>query len=289
VADFIATCSVEGCEIPTQDYLCTGCMTELATMFRELASSTNDRGEQRPGLLADLDDTVFRLDNVRAPSTGPSGKGDEQPLLIREDASDLKHEVRNIISTWSRLFAETHSHLTPTYTTHEQAAEWMAEFPLLLAMHPAAGEMFGEIRDASRRIRRMIDQAPERVFLGTCGVVIEGEECKDGVYAIGNRSTGRCRTCGAEFSTDERREWMSTELEDQLAIPAQLTTLVSSVGAEIGSATIRQWVRRGKLRQALDEDGEPTVDDNGRAMYRLGDVLDIVQKRNQRDREDVAA
>lgn len=282
MTDFVTTCVADGCgRVSGQDYLCQACTVELATMLRELSFSVNARGERRPGLLEDLDDTVFKMDKV-GPRGGGSRKGHERPLLIRTDASDLKSKARTMIATWARDFKETYPFLDPTYRTHAEAAEWLARIPGLLAEHPAAEQIMRDVKEIVRDIRRMIDQAPERKYLGTCGVVIEGVECTDGVYAVGDRSYGRCRTCGNEFDMNERREWMRVALEDELAYSGQLATLVSGLGTFVSSSTVRSWVNRGKLTPA-DEDSV------GRKRYRVGDVLDIVYPREQVADGDIEA
>ena len=43
-------CTVDRCDRPTQDFLCSGCVTELVTALRELAFGPNDsKGNPTPG------------------------------------------------------------------------------------------------------------------------------------------------------------------------------------------------------------------------------------------------
>lgn len=280
VNDFVATCVADGCTSASgQDYLCQACTVDLATMLRELAFSVNGRGERRPGLLEDLDDTVFKMDNV-GPRGGGSRKGHEVPLPIRMDASDLKSQARTMIATWARDMAGTYPFLEPTYKTHAEAAEWIARIPGLLAEHPAAQQIMADVKDIVTRIRRMIDQAPARTYLGTCGAVIEGVECTDGVYAIGNRDYGRCRTCGNEFDRKDRRDWMLASIDDELAHVEQLAAMVTKLGEPVSSRTILRWVKDGKLTVQKIE--------GVRKLYRVGDVLAILHESKGDQKEQAA-
>lgn len=300
MTDFVATCVAADCENPCgSDFLCISCVVELTTLLRELVYSVNDLGERRPGLLDDLDDTVFKLDNIRPRSSGGgSGKGHEAPMLIRLDASALKSDARNTISTWVRDFEETNPHLSgpvlssrypdvvglagaylvevyPTsrampYDTHAEAAGWMARFPGLLAQHPAADQMLDEFRDLCDRIRRMIDVAPDRTYLGPCGSMTDGVECPDDIYGLPNRATARCRTCGAEVDVDDRRGYLLKAVEDEVRTVLELSrALPKLIGREVSVDTLKGRIRRGSL-------GPRRKNARGHALYRVGDVIDLL-------------
>lgn len=87
--------------------------------------------------------------------------------------------------------------------------------------------------------------------------------CEGDVYAREGASVGRCRTCGAEVSTDARRAWLDAEVRSHAYRATEIA------GAyPINANTIRSWAHRGILHEhARDQDGKP--------LYLLGDVLDL--------------
>lgn len=141
---------------------------------------------------------------------------------------------------------------------------------------PYAAGVFAEIRDSLRRIRGIVDGPSPARFLGKCGAPLTtpddgtcpvdcechsgpyaacsepggcglagcgkprptGEDCQGDVYGREGASTGRCRSCGAEFDQGARRE--------QLGALARVSTLVAraSVIADslnLSVKTIRSW------------------------------------------------
>lgn len=272
MVEYVRTCAVEGCTFPTKDELCSGHLAELVTALRELAFGVNGRGDRSPGLIEDLDDTVFRQDNIGPRGVGGRSRTPEVPLPIHLAASDLKWACRNTITTWARDFAETYPHLTLTASTPHGAAEWMGTFPALLACHPAAGEMWDEIVDLTERVRRMVDQAPDRLVLGPCGAEFDGYVCDDELRAIPGRAMVRCRTCGAEHGVRERSEWLLSAAEDQcLTVPELSRALSGFIGQEVKADALRMRIRRS------DPPIEPRgLNENGREIYRVGTIIDLL-------------
>lgn len=266
-------CSARDCDRPTQDMLCTGSLTELVTSLRRIAFELGGHdNSRRPGLYEDLLDTVAHLDAIGGQSVGwVSGDG-ERPLPFHVAASDLRHQADGIVSTWARDFAETYTHLTLTARSTPQAAEWLATFPGLLAEHPAAGELHSDITGLEHRLRRMVDRAPDKVYLGKCEAEIEGQKCPEDLYAIPGRDMATCRTCGSHWDVREKRDWALCLVEDQLRTAAEVSKALSRLSYPVTTSMIRGYVHRGKLTQH-----PPAQDDaSRRPLYRIGDVLDLL-------------
>jgi hypothetical protein len=267
------TCTVRGCDRPTQTNLCGSCLTELVTALRHLAFSIVE-GRRGPGLVQDLQDTAFRRDNLGPGSVGVRSRLAETPAPFHEAAAAFLHEVRYDITRWARNVAATYPHLTLTATTIPKAAEWMATFPNLLAEHPYAHTLHAEIVAMVRQIRRMIDRAPDKVYLGQCGFEIDGEACPQDLYVLPSRDSVHCPTCGSDWDTQARREHLLRVVEDQLATAAEVSQALSRLARPVSAAAIRSYVHRGKL----DQHPPLPQDPKHRPLYRIGDVLDLLHQ-----------
>lgn len=308
-------CTVPRCGRATNDFLCPGCLAEVVTALRQLAFATvsgdpqphlvgawrydhvgpgHDRESftvdyRRPGLIVDLQDLVTKQVRLGRSSTSTS-KGRSFPLAFHPAASELAWVVDNTVSTWARDFAESNPHLTFTPTTTIEAAEWIARFPALIALHPAAAEMHSEITSLTDRVRSMVDTVTDKVVMGACGALIGEERCTEIVYGRADEH-GRpdpeqryvqCRVCGTTYHADVRRAQMQAYVR---AMKTTAADIAQSVGTWFGQAinvkTIRTWANRGKIQpRGFDEDGQ--------ALYQVGDVLDYAATRQRASGSEVA-
>jgi hypothetical protein len=308
-------CTVPGCGCPTNDFLCAGCVAQLVTALRQLAFAPvrgdpqphlvrawrydhvgpgRDRerfavADRRPGLIADLQDLVTR--QVRLGGSGrPLPKGGTFPLPFNVAAAELAWVVDNTVSTWARDFAESNPHLAFTPTNSAAAAEWMAGFPALLALHPAAAELHAEITGLTERVRRMVDTLAAKVVLGACGALIGEQRCTQILYGDADEHGRpdpeqrfvRCRVCGSTYHADVRRRQMQLYVRAMKATAAEIAQSVGTwFGQEINVKTLRTWAGRGKIAsRGSDVEGVP--------LYRVGDVLDYAATRTKAGRKQVA-
>jgi hypothetical protein len=145
----------------------------------------------------------------------------------------------------------------------------------------AAG-VFAEIGDCAGRMRSLVEGPAAQRYLGPCGaaqIAVDVDAaaahgihpanaalglapCDGDVYGRAGADKGRCKTCGAEVSQDERRAWLDSEVR------LHTYTVVEIADAyPIKANTIRQWLSRG----LLVAHGEL----NGRTLLNLGEVLDL--------------
>jgi hypothetical protein len=162
---------------------------------------------------------------------------------------------------------------------------------------PYATEVFREIGDCAARMRSLVDGPREQRFLGPCtatlctlcGIVgsahvCEGDipvwTCDGDVYGVAGAQTGRCRTCGATVDQAERRQWLDDEVRAR-AFTAK--DIADAYGINV--KTIRSWATERQAR--WDHSGtlvQPSraaklhthgLDRDGRALFLVGDVLDL--------------
>jgi hypothetical protein len=250
-------CVTSGCGRPTADFLCAGCLGELVGALREL-----------PGLLAELDITLSRQDTLAA--RGGVGRQTGAPLPFQPEASALASSATTTLTTWARAVHEHNSHLRPPAGTTADAVAWLAGWPSLLALHPAADELHADITGLADQIRYRVDRRPDRVYSGPCGAPTDEGPCPGHLYAHAGATVVACPVCRAGHDVAERREWMTDRARDLLlTAPVALGWARLLLDHDVPSGTWRSWLsRRRILARGADRVGRP--------LYRFGDVVDLV-------------
>ncbi len=141
-------------------------------------------------------------------------------------------------------------------------------------------EFARDVGETAGRMRSLVDGRAEQKYLGPCRAVHSfdatemqqrpGEgtfdvECPGDVYAFRGASNGRCRLCGAEWSTRDREAWLDGEVRDRAF---RASEIASAYGLKAN--TIRVWHARGRLH-------EVSRDREDRPLFNVGDVLDLAE------------
>jgi hypothetical protein len=125
--------------------------------------------------------------------------------------------------------------------------------------------------DACARVVAGIARGPApQKYLGPCGAEIEWATgtmvvtaiCDGDIYAREGASVGRCRLCGAEVASEDRRAWLDAEVRSHAYTATEIADAYP-----IKANTIRQWLSRGLLVAHGELSGRP--------LLLLGDVLDL--------------
>lgn len=252
---------------------------------RERISTLTEVGAQREitdhrqGLLADLEDTVTRRDNTGPSSIGRIQGRDSTHLEYHAAASRLRDHAHNIIGTWARDLHEINPHLKLPDTIID-AAEWLAHLPGLLAVHPAAGEMHGQITALTEQVRRMVDTRPARAYLGLCGAQRGDRRCEWTLTAEQGAEIVQCPRCGTSWETARRRDRMLAAMEEQLLSATDMRLVLSRYLPDgvPPTGTIRRWASEGRLTKKPPHPG----DWRQAPRYRVGDVLDLISLQERR-------
>lgn len=272
---FVATCAVEDrgqtCGIPTQAFLCDKHRDYLVEWLEDIGGiRQGDSGEFTQSMLQDLDDTICGDTKVGGSSIGIVVHSAETALPFNNHASDAKWAVRNAVSTWARVFAEENPHLMFDPATVEDAARWLTQFPDLLADHPAAVEMYDDIREVVQAARRVVDRPAERVFAGRCDSVLNGVECNTRLFAIAHHFEVSCPTCGTEYKVEERRAEILKWLRGEQATAKVITdALKNFANIGINTKSIRTWARRNLIHNYAGEGEVP--------VHQIGETLDFAR------------
>lgn len=268
------------CTRPTADgWVCVSCTAKTAAHLRAIIELAPAGRLVAAGLV--------RRGNGGGGSNKPGSRspGDD-------GAMDTMDAVTNSLTTIAREIADTRGLQTPR-DGHALADPLTVVCSWLLGQMewlrhasddqegPYAVAVFDEIGESARRIRRLVDGPAAQKYLGPCGApaqvetttlgelaegrrtYVDGQRCDGDVRARDGAQFGRCRTCGAEWSTAERKAWLDAEVR---ASSFRASEIEEAYG--ISADLLRVWAHRG-LVQVHDRDFL------GRARYMLGEVLDV--------------
>lgn len=253
------------CGRETRDdaYVCEACADSLAKALGDV-----------PWLNDELEVTITRQ---RAIPTEGGSRSTETPLPWHDAAAEVRRTLHGLLATWVRFCAEDQvRHQAATDRLPEDNLPSMSRWLLWrvdgLALHDIGPEAVDEITDAVAACHRVIDRRPDRWYAGPCTAEDEsgGGECGTDLYAL--RSTGivECRKCETAYDVAERRKWLLAEAEDRLAPAAEIARAVSWLGAlPLTADRVRQWAARDRLVAK-------SHDARGRALYRIGDAIDLL-------------
>ncbi|GAA2773977.1 hypothetical protein [Saccharopolyspora taberi] len=255
----MSTC-ITNCGRPVEDaLLCSGCWGEVEQALRSVS------------WLADELEVTITKQARTGRGIGIATRASETPILFNAEARDRKDELRCTLVGWVRVLWEHYgTGRFDAEDTLEGLASWLLRHPSWCRMHPAADELWDELRDSIRRAVAIVDLAPGRIYLAPCTADLEdGEMCREELYGRENRSTARCRACGTEWDVNARRQWMLARVHHEHANSVQLSGLLAALGVEAAPSTIRTYVQQGRLKvRSRDQRGKP--------QYRVGDLLEIL-------------
>lgn len=280
------------CGVPVKDdaYACAACTSKV-----QLALS------QVPALVRDLETTRTRQSRIGGRGIGVVSRDAGRPLPWDQRASAALDALRVVLVGWARVVLDERgpapagpacvlcSHPScehsrsgpPPVDSPDGLAAYLARHLAWLRHHPAVAELVRDIDQVVRRGRHVTDRAPDRVYAGTClepvhrtdertGLPAAGA-CPGELYATAAATHVTCMACGAVHDVLKRQEWLRALVEDQLATATQLAGAVSGLGRTVTSSQIRGYAHRDRLIAK-------SVDAEGRPLYRVGDLLDLLAR-----------
>jgi hypothetical protein len=257
--------------MPGTSTICGACLADLE---RALGSAG--------ALAAELQVTFARQARL---GSGAGRRSAERPLPYDGRASRLALRLRTELVGWARVLAEhapeplpgpvcvacRHRSCRAIRKTRMPAdtigatAAWLLLHLDEIRQHEAAAEMVANITALTRSAERLIDRPADRVYSGPCDV------CGDDLFGRLDAAEVACRGCGARYDVAARRQWLLAEAEDVLAGAALISRALTRLGSEVRVERVRQWASRGQL-------AAHGVDANGRPLYRVGDVIDLLER-----------
>lgn len=249
-------CTLPGCGQPSGDaQVCHRCVNRLVKRL------TDGRW------LADqLTITITRQDRI----TDGGRRAGEPPLPYREEAAERYWTLRNTLTTWARDLC---GDVVPDGVgdTIGDLAEWLAQRATQIRRHPAAGQLVDELDDALTQAWRIIDRPPTLWPAGECG----DNGCTGQLLAHLDAVVVSCPECGTLHDVEVRMAWLVDQAECVLLTAAEMTRAMGALDIEVTADRIRKWAERKRLMSK-------GTDGRGRALYRLGDVRDLLTARMRR-------
>lgn len=283
-------CPVPACTrtMPGHHTVCRACSTELLRDLRDV-----------PSLARHLELAATR--QTRLPTTGgtlqrpdPEERGAEIGLTIRraplpwdERARLAEHALQSTLAERVRALqhgvhpypgptCRTCTHRSCTYlslgrppATLAAMAAWLIRHRAQLLGRADTAEAVTELRAAVARVHRLIEPA-DQMYAGPC------DQCGADLYARPGAPTAACRVCVDDhgrrlrYLVAQRRGWMLAEVEELLLPAPDVARALTSLVRPIAPALLYTWVARRRLTPR-------TTDGRGRALFRVGDVLELMQ------------
>lgn len=277
------------CGNPVADsaYLCIRCSKKLWKALTEV-----------PDVLNDLETTRTRQSRIGSSNVGVTSRSASKPLPWDQKAREAYFVLRSVLVFRARIVLRAAGprlhgpacqdcvHLScaarrngdgPADNLHA-VARWLRDSHLeWFRHHQDAPDFLDELSDALRNARRVIDRAPDTWYAGTCGhsePAVEGGSvvCSQELYGKDGEHEVRCPTCTTVYVAAERRAWLLTKAEDQLATTSVLSGAVSRLGHPVTPLMIDGYVRRGRLMPH-------GVNQHGHRLFRVGDLLDLLHSK----------
>lgn len=177
----------------------------------------------------------------------------------------------------------------PTYWV-EQAAIWIVVHAHHLRGLPAVAELHDDITSALARVRKVIDAMPPLAYKGPCGHTWTENgntfECVADLRTERGEEWVRCKRCQKLHDVRELDRRMLNHMRDRLYTLGEIHRLLTELGHRISRRVLYQWADDRKGEQRIRPQGWREKDGHisrlwmrrtDPAVYRLGDVLDIVQ------------
>lgn len=279
----------EVCARPQGDdaTFCIGCAHLLDAALADVAAYH--------GLAYDLDLATSKQTIMTARDGGYSF---DVPLPYHRAASDAAAVLKHALAGWARIvIVETGVGSVPTLgpvcrscvhrscrdiRTRGLPADATASLAAFLRPrvgwlrhHPAGAQAHDAITSAVADARRVCDRPADRIYAGPCDCGIDLYARLDAAYVI-------CRAPDHDeplaWPVEQRRRWLLDSARDVLASGTEISRALTRYAQPVTPSALRGYVHRGTLASK----GERREGGRMVALYRLGDVLDILARQAER-------
>ena len=292
------------CGQPVRDAtLCTACAMRLDDALALLCGYH--------GLTHDLNITTARQDRIDRPTSRPHiddrddirqwpGTLKPTPIPYDDRAANATATLHRVLTAWAdRIATETgirtwrpapggpfpicrrcehpscllHRPPVQPPATLAGLAAWLRPRVGWLRHHHDGATALNQILTAVRDAQHAVDRPAERLYAGPC------DECGEDMYGRVGARIVECPPCELVYEVEARRQWLLRSAEDVLASATEIARAITRLGQDVTPSAIRGFVHRGQLLAH----SQRTVGSRTVPLYRLGDVLDILTRRAERD------
>lgn len=197
------------------------------------------------------------------------------------------------VSGWAKALADDRVLDIPEGDTEVETftliCQWFIERLTTIATLEWAGEFVGQIERAEKSLRRVTETTMPGWYAGACrqptGRDMEGNEhtCGADIHVMPGLTWVTCRRCGTTTHAADHLPAILEEASDWTARPKLLAEALVALTTEQSVVRlyerIKKWEQRGKVvgRRRVDAEG----DEVGPKKYRLGDVLELLEKEGE--------
>lgn len=239
------------------------------------------------GLAFELDITLSRQAHTATGNSTPKPQEPQAkapgtlrptPAPSHGGASKAAAELKTALVTWAQVVHSEAGAVLPGDDTIAGVARWLRPHVGWLRYHEAGQEAVDGICDAVAAGWRAVDRPADTLYAGPC-------DCGVDLYARLDASYVTCRSEVHEdgplaWPVEERRRWLLKSAEDVLATTSEISRALTRYQQPVTPAAVDGYVRRGRLvrrGERLEPGRRKPV-----ALYRLGDVLDILAKQAEK-------
>ena len=241
-------------DIPVHDvYVCQRCMDDLHGHLHAVPELTKDLRIEAAKLAR----------HGHGPATFTPTV--ERPLPVNLAAAGVLRELRKVLAVASVALR------SGVYGSIPAMAAWLIEHEDVIAGDPDGGTLCARLAEVMRRARRVIDNPPERIYIGRCDCTLDGGE-HPRLYARAGERWHQCPDC--ETVHDASRKW--EDLQASLADYGLTRQDIKTLLPQIPPKTLDNWIDRAPVklhRLGISASGDPT--------YRYGDVLALDARRRE--------
>lgn len=293
------------CTRPVTDnaYLCPLCTKDLERHLSEI-----------PALVGELAVTYTR--STRSGDGSSGSKSAQTALPWSERASEALDDLMTCLSTWCQL-VDKEKHADRRALPHDDPlskSRWLLWHLEWLRHHESSPRALDELARCTAAINHVMDLKADRVYAGPCKSEYHhgncdcpchrrgrcnGAQCWDihqptdtevtadacclvEIYAKPTADVVVCRSCKTPHNVTDRRAWLLTQAEDQLAHAELIGQALASMGEAVTPDMIKGYATRGRIAPH----GHRIIEGKQRALYRVGDVIAVVREiEMERDRK----
>lgn len=247
--------------------LCERPILDTALACVECGQRTAKRLTQQAPNFAEMTIAITRQARFGDPARLSSA---EPPLPFDVDAAIEATSVTNTLRTWATHIAQHRGTQPPN--TGQNLMLWLAAPSQInwLRYRSEAAQALDELDYAAGLVERCIDAPAQHTYAGPCW----HNGCQGELYGRAGAAFVTCRDCGTSHDSADRRAWLLGEANDVLGTATEIARFVSAMrGDMVTAAQVRGYAHRGRIISR-------GVDRDGRATYRVGDVLDTLGRIN---------
>lgn len=225
-------------------------------------------------VVADLEAAIPRLTLTANYGERTSSGSKTAPAPVNIDAVSAKHALHTWLMKTALLLGEPITQRTP----QALASHLLTHTPLLVQLGWAT-TLHNELQPLIRDATQAAHTAAKKEFAGTCRT----PDCGTELWTIAGSDETRCKTCGTEYTAintwrTQAQDYARNTEHNILGYPATLSQRLHHIhGETITPEHIRLLASKGLLTRANPERGSDGK--KLRAMYRLGDVKNLIRER----------